>query len=166
LNIETNENLLSSIANPYDRQSLANNSWETTTNIRNGIVYTNRSVSTGDDYPQWWLQLSTNIILSDQVTTHGEEKSQMISLPSPRQQQDQSIQTITEQDLQIDLDKSRRSSRTHKSSSSVTISNHYEIIDEIDDGNNAQRLFPFPNHHQRVKFNRIYSFIKIIYSID
>jgi hypothetical protein len=145
LNMQTNENILSSIANPYHHDLSTSYSSEITTNIRNGISYINRSVSTGDDYPQWWVQLSTNIILSDHITNQGEEKMKIISLPSPRQQQDQSIQTINEQELEIDLEKSRRSPRTQKSSSSVTISNHYEVIDDVDDGNNSRRSFPFSN---------------------
>ena len=163
LNMQTNENILSSIADLYHHDFPPSYSSEITTNFRNGISYINRSVSTGDDYPQWWIQLSTNIILSDHITNQGEEKLKILSLPSPRQQQDQSIQTINEQQLEIDLEKSRRSPRTQKSSSSVTISNHYEIIDEIDDGNNSRRSFPFSNlsdNQMETSSNHTYSILR------
>jgi hypothetical protein len=121
---------------------------KTTKYIRHEIEYTNQSVSTGDDYPQWWIQLPTNVLLSNYITNQGEKKKEPLSIPSPRQQQqlDQSIQT----DIEIE-NLQRSSSRIHKSSSSVTINDNYEIIDHINDGNNSRRLLPFQDQLQRVK---------------
>jgi len=104
-------------------------SWHTTRTIHKGIEYISRSVSTGDDYPQWWLQLSTNVILSDHITNQNEEKKTFSSFSSPRQFH-QSIQTDTE------------SSYIQKSLSSVRINDNYQIIDQIDDGNNSRRFLP------------------------
>jgi hypothetical protein len=101
-------------------------SWHTTRTIHKGIEYISRSVSTGDDYPQWWVQLSTNLILSDHITNQNEEKN---IFSSPRQFH-QSIQTDTE------------SSYIQKSLSSIRINNNYKIIDQIDDGNNSRRFLP------------------------
>lgn len=158
LDLETNENLLSPIANAYVRDYGPNYDSQTKIMIRNGIPYANKSISTGDDFPIWWLQLSTNIILSSYITKHGEEKIQSLPRISPRQY-DQSMQTNIEQNLEIETEKqglilSARLSNVRKpSSSSITTSNHYEIIDEIDDGNNSRRFSSFVDHRQRV--NRI-----------
>ncbi|CAF1197573.1 unnamed protein product [Rotaria magnacalcarata] len=156
LDVETNEDLLSSIANPYicDENISSNYDCQTKTMNRNGQQYSNKSVSTGDDYPQWWLQLSTNIVLSSYITKHGEEKEINLLRISPRQC-DQSIQTANEEDIEMLLERQRtpsstRSSNIRKSSSSMTINNHYEIIDEIDDGNNARRCLPCIDHRQRM----------------
>jgi len=171
LNLETNENLLSSIVNPYVYRDAPHSSWEITSLYRRGVECINRSVSTGDDYPQWWLQLSTNVILSNQLTKQGEAKeivkekvlpSQssplnfVSSLPPPpiRLLQEQSVQTESEKSVQTEVEQvvrpsSTRSSRVRNSSSSMTMSNHYQFIDEIDDGNNDQRNVPFPDYRQR-----------------
>lgn len=162
LNLQTNESLLSSIVNPYHRIYSNENSFESSTTkfVRNNIEYVNRSVSTGDDYPQWWIQLSTNIILSDHITKQGQEKilNESIPQPSPRQQLDQSSQTDVDNDSENETGKTRpsssRSSRTQKSSSSVTINDNFEIIDQINDGNNSKRILPFNDQSQRVfRFN-------------
>jgi hypothetical protein len=143
LNLETNELILSSIVNPYQRALSSKNVTETVSFYRNGIEYKHRSISTGDDFPHWWLRLTTDLILSDLITNQSEEKEKSKPPPSPRQ--DQSVQT--------DLDKSgpsssNRSSRMPKSSSSST---RYEFIDEINDGNNAKRILTYSgNNSQRV----------------
>jgi hypothetical protein len=157
LELQTNENLLSSVVNPYIRDPSSNYSWETTKILRKGIEYSTRSVSTGDDYPDWWLQLSTNVLLSNHTTNQGEKKRYTSPPPTPRQQE-RSIQTDSEHDIHIELEKGR-SPRTQKSSSSVTINNHYEIIDQIDDGNNARRFLPFTDHRQRVIKSNIGRFL-------
>jgi hypothetical protein len=141
LNLETNEILLSSIVNPYLRVLSSDYPTDTIPIYRNGSQYKHQSTSTGDDYPLWWLQLTTDRILSDVITNQTEEKEKYLPPPSPRQ--DQSVQT--------DVEKSRptsssRSSHIQKSSSSAT-SNHYQLIDEIDDGNNSKRILPFPDHN-------------------
>ncbi|CAF2527000.1 unnamed protein product [Rotaria sp. Silwood2] len=155
LDLQTNENLLSSVANLYVRNFSSHYDSETRTLIRNGIRHSNQSVSTGDDYPPWWLHLSPRIILSDFITNHGEQNNTNFTFISPRQQ-DQSIQTVTEPDTEIEFVKYRTSSSAaqsphiRKSSSSVTISNNCEIIDQIDDGNNSRRLLPLTDHRQRI----------------
>ncbi|CAF4949494.1 unnamed protein product [Rotaria sp. Silwood1] len=132
LNLETNELLLSSIANPYRRVISSNYSSDVISIYRNGIEYKHRSISTGDDYPHWWLRLNTDFILSDFIKIPYEEKEKKY-LPSPSPRHNQSVQT--------DIDESRissssRSVRIQKSSSSATTTNHYESIDDI----NRQRI--------------------------
>ncbi|CAF4697537.1 unnamed protein product [Rotaria sp. Silwood1] len=153
LDIQTKKNILSPVANTYISDFSSNSDYDIKTMIRNGIRYSNQSVSTGDDYPQWWLQLPANIILSSFITRHNEQHNTYINFISSRQQ-DQSIQTITKQDTEIEsvrnqILSSTQSPHIQKSSSSITISNNYEIIDQIDDGNNARRLFPLINHRPR-----------------
>ncbi|CAF1152410.1 unnamed protein product [Rotaria sordida] len=153
LDLETNKNLLSSIVNPYVRTLSSYHDRDTRTMIRNGIKYSNQSVSTGDDYPLWWVQLSTHRVLSDFITYHDEQQNTNLTFISSKQQ-DQSIQTVTEQDTEIERVKYRTSSSIESSpirnsSSSVIINNHYEIIDKIDDGNNARRLLPWTYHHRQ-----------------
>jgi hypothetical protein len=128
LNLETNEILLSSIVNPYRPACPSNDSSRIISTYLNGTEYKTRSVSTGDDYPHWWVRLTTDLILADFITDQGEEKEKSLLSPSPRQ--DQSVQT--------DIEKFRpsSSSRIQKSSSSSTTNNHYELID---DENNAKR---------------------------
>jgi len=145
LNLETNEILLSSIVNPYLRVLSSNNLSETISFYRNGIKYKHQAVSTGDDYPPWWLQLTTDLILSDLITNQNWEKEKYRPSPSPRQ--DQSVQT----DVEKSRPSSSRSSRVPKSSASTTTSTHYELIDETDDGNNAKRFLTFSENSQRVK---------------
>lgn len=154
LNILTNEAVLSSVVNPYIRQYSSYYSGYTTKTFRNGIEYTTRSISTGDDYPQWWLQLSTNVLLSDRITNQGEEKKKYVSAaPSPRQF-DQSSQTDTAYNSEIEVERTRpsstRSSRLQKTSSSMTIDDNYEVIDQVNDGNNSRRMFPHQDQRQRV----------------
>jgi hypothetical protein len=136
LKLETNEILLSSIVNPYRRALSSNYSTEIITFYHNDIQYKHRSISTGDDYPHWWLRLPTDVILSDLITNQYEEKENYIPFPSPRQ--DRSVQTDTE--------KSRSSSRIQNVSTSTT-SHHYEIID---DRNNAKRSLAFSDNSQKV----------------
>jgi hypothetical protein len=131
LNLETNEILLSSIVNPYRPACQSNDSSRIISNYLNGTEYKTRSVSTGDDYPHWWLRLTTDLILADFITDQGEEKEK--SLPSPSPRQDQSVQT--------DIEKSR------PSSSSGTTNNHYELTD---DENNAKRRLHYSDYNQRV----------------
>ena len=160
LNLQTNENLLSSTVNPYHRSVYSGIAWDRTRSIRHDRQYADQCVSTGDDYPLWWLQLSTNVLLSTRITNQTEERKKLSQspLPSPRPppQLDQSIQTDIEPDSDHDVDKNRppsstRSSRIHKSSSSITINDHYEIIDQTNDGNNSRRILPYIDHqHQRV----------------
>ena len=133
LNFETNEILLSSIVNPYIRVLTTNNIIETISFNRNGIQYKHQSISTGDDYPLWWLQLPTNLILSDLVTKQTEEKEKYKHSPSPRH--DQSIQT--------DVEKSRPPSST-------TTSNQYQFIDETDLTNNSKRFLTYSENSQKV----------------
>jgi hypothetical protein len=76
-----------------------NNIDETTKFIRHGIEYSNKSISTGDDYPQWWIQLSTNVILSNYITNQNEKK---------KKQFDQSIQNYEIIDQTNDGNNSRR----------------------------------------------------------
>lgn len=161
LDIQTNESLLSPVVNQYRRASVSSISWERRKSFRHGREYLDQCVATGDDYPLWWLQLSTNVLLSTQITNQSEEKKKISPspIPSPRQQQqlDQSIQTDIEPDSDHDLDKTRppsstRSSRIQKSSSSITINDTYEIIDQTNDGNNSRRMLPFHDQHQRVNF--------------
>jgi hypothetical protein len=142
LNLETNEILLSSIVNPYFRAVSSDHLSETISFYRNGIRYKHQSVSTGDDYPHWWLRLTTDLILSDYLTNQCEEKEKFLPPPSPRL--DQSVQT--------DDEKARPSSslRIHKSSSSTGTSNHYQLIEEINDGNNAKRHSAYSDNSQRV----------------
>ena len=134
LNLETNEILLSSIVDPYRRAVPSDELSPVVTVQSHGKVCQHRPTSTGDDFPRWWLRLTTDLILADFVTNQGEEKERSLPPPSPRH--DQSIQT--------DVDKSRpssaRSSRVHKSSSSGTTLNHYELIDEPDDGTRGPRV--------------------------
>ena len=168
LNLETNENLLSPVVNPYVQRDSPHSSWEITSLYRRGVEYTNRAVSTGEDYPPWWLQLSTNVILSNQLTKQGETKeivkekvvvpvrssplNLISSSPPPlRPSQEQSVQTDVEQTVRPS---STRSSRMRNSSSSMTTSNQYQFIDEIDDGNNDQRNVPFPDCRPRVSERR------------
>ena len=68
-----------------------NYSSETIPVYQNGRQYKHQSISTGDDYPLWWLQLTTDLILSDSITNQTEEKEKSLPPPSPRQ--DQSVQT-------------------------------------------------------------------------
>jgi hypothetical protein len=139
LNLETNEILLSSIANPYRRALSSNNLSEIKSIYRNGIEYKHQSTSTGDDYPLWWLLLTTDLILSDLIPNQNEEKEKFRYSPSPRQ--NQSIQTDGE---------NSKSSRIQKSSSSTTTSNHYEFIHEIDQGNHEKQFLTVPDNSQRV----------------
>ena len=144
LNLETNEILLSSIANPYLRVHSSSNIADRISFSRHGIEYKHQAVSTGDDYPHWWLRLTTDVILSDVITKHTEEKEKFQPPPSPRH--DQSSQT--------ELDKSRqssstRSSRIPKSSSSTNTENHYEFIDDTD--RNSKRLFTYSGNSHRVR---------------
>lgn len=161
MDIQTNEHLLSSNVNPHRRMNISELRWERKTSFHHGRQYHDRCVGTGDDYPLWWLQLSTDLLLSTRITKQSEEKKKISPspLPSPRQQLqlDQSIQTDIEQDSDHDLDKtcppsSARSSRIQKSSSSITINDTYEIIDQTNDGNNSRRMLPFFDQHQRVNF--------------
>jgi hypothetical protein len=143
LNLETNELLLSSIVNPYQRALSSTSITETISFYRHGIEYKHRAISTGDDFPHWWLRLTTDLLLSDSITNQTEEKEKP-KFPPPSPRQDQSVQT--------DLEKSRptsstRSSRIPKSSSSTTTSTHYEFIDEIDDGNNAKRILTYSGNN-------------------
>ena len=161
LDIQTNESLLSPVVNPYRRASISEIFWERRTSFRHGREYLDQCVATGDDYPLWWLQLSTNVLLSTQITNQSEEKKKISPspIPSPRQF-DQSIQTDMEPDSDHDLDKTRppsstRSSRIQKSSSSITINDTYEIIDQTNDGNNSRRVLPFHEQHQRVNLIKI-----------
>lgn len=146
LNLETNEILLSSIVNPYLRAISSDNISETISTYQNGIEYKHRGVSTGDDYPPWWLRLTTDLLLADYITNQGEEKEKYQPPPSPRQ--DQSVQTDVEKSR---VSSSSRSSRNLKSSSS-TASNHYEYIDETDDGNNSKRFLTLSDNSQRVRY--------------
>ena len=157
LNLETNENLLSPVVDSNVSNTSSMPSWEITSFYRRGVEYINRSVSTGDDYPHWWLQLSTNVILSDHLPRqdgtkvfHEKIVQPSVEIPSPispRSLQDQSVQTENDR---IGPPSSIRSSRVRNSSSSMTMSNHYQLIDEIDDGNNDQRYFISPRPRQRV----------------
>ncbi len=97
-----------------------NNICETTKFIRHGIEYSNKSISTGDDYPQWWIQLSTNVLLSNYITNQSEKKKQF----------DQSIQ-------------------------------NYEIIDQINDGNNSRRFLPFQDSVKESIFSKRTSFFAL-----
>jgi hypothetical protein len=159
LHLEKNEILLSSIVNPYLRVLPANNLSEIISSYRNGIEYKHRAISTGDDYPPWWIQLTTDLILSDLITNQTEEKEKYRLPPSPRQ--DQSVQTDVEKSR---LSSTSRSSRAPKSSSSTTTDNHYELIDEFDDGNNAKRFFTYSNNSSRVKQINSFPFLIILYS--
>ncbi|CAF1166687.1 unnamed protein product [Rotaria sordida] len=150
LNLETNQLLLSSIANPYRRAISSNYSSEIISIYRNGIEYKHRSVSTGDDYPHWWLRLTTDFILSDFIKIQNEEKEKKPLLP-PSPRYNQSVQT--------DIDESRTSSSSsrsqciQKSSSSAattTTTNHYELIDEINAKNCAKQCLPFSDISQRI----------------
>ncbi|CAF0987094.1 unnamed protein product [Adineta ricciae] len=123
LNLETNEILLSSIVNPYRRVVPSKEFSDVLTFHRLGKEYKHRPTSTGDDFPHWWLRLTTDLILADFITNQGEEKEKSLPPPSPRH--DQSIQT--------DVEKSRPSSTT-------TTSNHYESIDELGDESHRQRI--------------------------
>ncbi|CAF4572319.1 unnamed protein product, partial [Rotaria magnacalcarata] len=72
------------------------------------------------------------------------EKEQYLPPPSPRH--NQSVQTdVNESKISSSSSSSSLSRSIHfqNYSSSATTSNHYELIDEIDDGNNAQRSLPF-----------------------
>jgi hypothetical protein len=156
LNLETNELLLSSIVNPYQRAVPSTGIAETITFRRNGIEYKHRSISTGDDFPQWWLRLTTDLLLSDSITNQNEEKEKS-KLPPPSPRQDQSVQTEPEKSRPTS---SSHSSRIPKTSSSTTTSTHYEYIDEIDDGNNAKRILTYSgNNSQGVRL--ISLFLKI-----
>ena len=123
LNLETNEILLSSIVNPYRRVVPSKEFSDVLTFHRLGKEYKHRPTSTGDDFPHWWLRLTTDLILADFITNQGEEKEKSLPPPSPRH--DQSIQT--------DVEKSRPSS--------TTTSNHYESIDELGDESHRQRVW-------------------------
>ena len=147
LNLQTNENLLSSIVNPYNRKDLSDYIWENIKFVRNGIEYSNKSVSTGDDYPQWWAQISTNVLLSNYITNQGEKKKQSSPVSTPRQQLDQSIQTEVEQNFDTETEKPRPQSASTRSS---RIIENYEIIDQTNDGNNSRRLFPLQDSVQQV----------------
>lgn len=165
LDLQTNENILSSIANPYIQNLSSNCLWSPKTIIRNGVVHDNVSVSTGDDYPQWWLQLSTNIILSNYASSRSGIKE--TSPPYFSIKQDQSIQTDLEQTIIIDADKERQlisiTLSLDQNSSSITTSNHYEIIDDIDDGNNARRISPISDHYPRVEHLKLFFSFLILY---
>jgi hypothetical protein len=153
LNLETNQLLLSSIANPYLRALPSNSLSETITIHRNGIEYKHRSISTGDDYPHWWLRLTTDTILSGLITNQNEEKEKFIPSPSPRQ--DQSVQTDVEKSRTLSSSKSSRIQKT--SSSTTTTSNHYQFIDETDDRNNAKRFLTFSENSPRVRNHHFFS---------
>ncbi|CAF0776245.1 unnamed protein product [Adineta steineri] len=135
LNLETNQILLSSIVNPYYHASTSNDFSDIIIFFRHGKQYKHQSTSTGDDYPHWWLRLTTDLILADFITNQGEEKEKSILPPSPRH--DQSIQT--------EVEKSRPSSAR-----SSSISTHFELINDIDDENNPQRFYPFSDNSQRI----------------
>ncbi|CAF2831836.1 unnamed protein product [Rotaria sp. Silwood2] len=155
LNLETNELLLSSIADPYRRAISSNYSTEVISIYRNGIEYKHRSVSTGDDYPHWWLRLTTDFILSDIVKIQNEEKEKKCLLP-PSPRHNQSVQTDVDES-RISSSSSSRSVNIQKSSSSVTTTNHYESIDEINTGNYTKRCLPFSDIRQRIdSHNDIY----------
>ncbi|CAF3459028.1 unnamed protein product [Rotaria socialis] len=150
LNSEKNEIILSSIANPYRRVVSSNYSSEIISIYRHDIEYKHRAVSTGDDYPHGWLRLNTDFILSDFSKNQNVEKEQYLPPPSPRH--NQSVQTdVTESKVSSSSSSSlSRSIRIQNYSSSATTSNHYELIDEIDDGNNAQRSLPFVITNKKV----------------
>ena len=103
LNFETNEILLSSIVNPYHRVQKSDISKANSSFRSNGKEYHHRSISTGDDYPNRWNQLSTDFLLSNDS---NEEEKKICSSPH---------RTYLQRDC----------------SSSSTM-NHYQIIDEID----------------------------------
>ncbi|CAF1455181.1 unnamed protein product, partial [Didymodactylos carnosus] len=122
LSIHQGVALLSSFVNPtlYLHQSHFTSktySWETTTMFRNGIEYRNVSVSTGDDYPKWWIQyLSSSSILSDR-SINVQEQEQIATWPSTRMQE-QGVQTerkhshqqssLTEKNSYYDFDENNR----------------------------------------------------------
>ncbi|CAF0758952.1 unnamed protein product [Adineta steineri] len=119
------------------------------------IQYSSQSVATGTDYPDYWLNFSTNALLSEYTIDQNEERES--SVFSPRLN-DQSIQTEFEQDTDIELNRTRspssRSSRTPVTSSSVTISNHIQVVDQIDDENPPRRSAPFLSHRERLDSHR------------
>ena len=129
---------------------------ETNVFIRRGMAYSNQSVSTGDDYPHWWVQLPTNVLLSNRITNQGEKKAPSLPTPSPGQQLDQSIQTEIEENFETKNEQPRpqsastHSSQMQKSTSSIAMHESYEIIDQDNDGNNSRRLLPFQGPVQRV----------------
>lgn len=144
LNLETNEILLSSIANPYLRVNSSSSISDRISFSRHGIEYKHRSVSTGDDYPHWWVRLPTDLILSDVITNQNEEKEKFKPPPSPRN--DQSVQTDWEKSRQSS---STRSSRIPKSSSSTNISTQCDFIDETDP--NSKRFLTYSGNSHRVR---------------
>ncbi|CAF0755551.1 unnamed protein product [Didymodactylos carnosus] len=138
--------ILSSMVDPvlYHHQShltAESYSWETTETFRNGVRYNNVFVSTGDDYPKWWIQvLSTASILSEKSINVQEQQS-IITMSSPRMQE-QGVQT------------ERKQSRQQSSSSLLTEKNLYDDFDE----NNHTRMrtnsgYSSQNEHLRSKTN-------------
>ncbi|UJR29993.1 hypothetical protein I4U23_017540 [Adineta vaga] len=107
------------------------------------VQHSSRSIATGTDYPDFWLQFSTSEILSEYIIQPHEDRDS--SILSPRQSE-QLTRTETEHDTDIELERPRpsssRSSRTPVSSSSVTISNDYQVIDQIDDENTTKESLP------------------------
>ena len=144
LNSETNELLLSSIVNPSRPVMSVDNFSEIIPIYHNNIEYKHRSISTGDDYPPRWRRLTTNMILSNFITSQNEEKK-FLSPSSPRQ--NQSLQTNIEESRTLSPS---RLSRIQKRPSSTVTSNHYEIINDVDDENNAKQSLIFYDDCQRV----------------
>lgn len=144
LNLEKNEILLSSVANPYHRALPSNFSSEIISIYRNNIEYNHRGMSTGDDYPHEWLRLTTDFILSNFIKIQRMEKEKSESSPSPRHNQR----------AQTDVNESKiflsKSTCFQNSSSSVVTTNHYEVIDEINDENNTKQFSASPNINRRV----------------
>lgn len=162
LNLQTNENLLSPVANPNIHYNGPPTTWEINSFDQAGRQHKNQSISTGDDYPQWWLQLSTNIILSERITRQGETKlieEQRIPpasplpvvLPSPRSVHEQSVQTDVTTSPAKDRRSPSKSTHVSNASSPLNMSSQYQFIDYYDDGNNNFRLPVYPEHRSRVE---------------
>ena len=123
---------------------------ETTKLVHNGVECSNKSVSTGDDYPEWWLQLSTNIILSDRITAHGEDKVQTVSVASPTIL-DQSVQTDEEIDKRRTSSPARSPDLISRPSSSINLDNYdHPLIDRVDNENNSKDLLSSSDNQQKV----------------
>ena len=140
LHLETNEILLSTIVNPYRLALPSDEPFQRRFIDRRGIERRHQSVSTGDDYPRWWLRLSTDQLLSSEIfdrsdETNSKEKRTPSPFPSPR----------LERSVQTDPPRSRslspplRLPTIQRSSSRTTITNRFEIVDEIDLGNREVR---------------------------
>ena len=145
LNLETKELLLSSLVNPHRRIMSVNNFSETIPIYHNNIEYKHQSISTGDNYPPRWCQLTTEMILSNFVRSQDEEKK-FLPLPSPPQN-NQSIQTNIQEPRTLSAS---RLSRVDKRLLSTVTPNHYEIISDIDNENNTKSSLLFHDDYQRV----------------